>query len=132
MTLNDIYAWLNTLALLSVRTLQKASMSWMNLAGGAVLIVLMLFFTKSKRVSIDFSRLFHSLVLNSDTICLNSSIIIGSTGLETRLLVFLKVFEVLLKPPRLVPPVLFKKVDYILKSEDCVYFPKPSLPVAVT
>lgn len=102
----------------------------MNFAGGADLIVLILLLTKSVRVLIDFNLLFQSLVPNSLIICLNSSISIGSIGFETILLVFLKVLDVLLNPI-LAPPVLFWKVYYILKSDDCVNLPKPSLPAAV-
>lgn len=93
----------------------------------------MLVFTKSQRVSMLFKRLFQSLVPSSLMIYLNSSINIGSIGLATRLFYFLKVLEVLLKPPLLeAPPTeLFRKVCYMLKSEDYVYFPKPSLPAAV-
>lgn len=88
-----------------------------NLAGGALFIVFILFFTNSERVSIDFNLLFHSLVPNSLIIYLNSSINIGSIGFA-RLFYFLKVFDVLPKPALLVPPVLFKNVYYILKSDD--------------
>jgi hypothetical protein len=105
------------LALLSFTTLQKASISDINLAGGAFFMVFILFLTNSDSVSIDFSLFVHSFVLSSLIIYLNSSINIGSIGL-LRLFCFLNVFEVLPKPALLVPPVLFKNVYYMLKSDD--------------
>lgn len=73
-------------------------MIWMNLAGYAFLMVFWFVLTNSERVSIVFIRLFQSLLAKSFRIFLNSSINIGSTGLETRLFCFLKVFEVVLNP----------------------------------
>ncbi len=46
------------------------------------------------RVSIAFNLFPQSLTLISATIYLNSSINIGSIGFDTRLLVFLKAFDV--------------------------------------
>lgn len=56
----------------------------MNFAGWAYLIVDWLSLTQSLRVSITLIRLFQSVVDRSIKICLNSSIVIGSMGFETR------------------------------------------------
>ncbi len=86
------------MALLSFNTLQKPSISEMNLAGGADLMIVMLFLVNSERVSIVLSLLLQSLVPKSESICLNSSITMGSIGFDTKLFVFLNVFEVVLNP----------------------------------
>lgn len=49
----------------------------------------------------------------------------GSMGFETKLFYFLKVFEVELKPPG--PPMVTLAV-LLLKSDEEVNLPKPSLP----
>lgn len=101
-------------------------MSCMNFAGGADLIMDKLEFVNYINVSIAFSLLPHSLTLKSATIYLNSSITIGSIGLDTRLFVFLKVFEVELKPPA--PPLTVMLAVLLLKSDVEVNLPNPSLP----
>jgi len=115
------------LALLSLRTLQKASISEINLPGGADLMMLILFFVKSRMLFMDFNLLFQSLSLISNIIFLNSSIIIGSMGFDTKLFCFLKVLVVVLNP--FGPPIETLAV-LLLKSDAEENFPKPSLPAA--
>lgn len=122
------------MALLSDKSLEKASINYMNLLGGDYLIRFWLVLTKFDKSSIDFSRLFHSFVWVSDTICLNSSISMGSIGLETNAC-FLNALDVVLNPvpePKLelLTAVAFINDYYMLKSEVDVNFPKPSLPPA--
>lgn len=118
----------------------------MNLAGGAYLIVSYYVLTNSPSESINFIRLLQSFELRSMSIFLKSSMTKGSIGLDTRLF-FLNAFEfeVVLKPWE--PPVvvitvtiLFELVvdgpdleyeEGMLKSEDYVNWPNPSLPWVV-
>lgn len=91
------------------------------------MIILILFFVKSVKVSIVLNLLFQSLVPISEIICLNSSMIMGSTGFKTGLFCLLKVLVVVLKP--YAPPIVTLAV-LLLKSDDDVNFPNPSLPDA--
>jgi hypothetical protein len=80
---------------------------------------------KSVNVSMALSLLFQSDSLISATIFLNSSIIMGSMGFDTRLFCFLNVLVVVLKP---LGPVI--EALLLLKSEADENLPKPSLPAA--
>jgi hypothetical protein len=79
----------------------------MNLLGWAVFMVFWLLETKFVKSSMSLSLLFQSFVPNSYTIYLNSSMSIGSIGLETNDY-FLKPALVpdMLKPPPLVALLL--------------------------
>lgn len=90
-------------------------------------MMLILFFANSVKVSIVFNLLFQSFVPISAIIYLNSSMIIGSIGLETKLFCFLNVLVVVLNPYG--PPMVTLAV-LLLKSEDAVNLPNPSLPAA--
>jgi len=84
----------------------------MNFAGYACFIIDVFFFMKSVISSIALILLFQSPALISATIYLNCSITTGSMGFETRLLYFLKVFDVVLNPwdPIVDMPEPFMKV----------------------
>ena len=99
----------------------------MNLPGVAYLIVFKLFFVKSISESMPLSLLVQSDSLISAKIFLNSSIIIGSIGLETILFCFLKVLLVVLNP---LGPLIDTLAVLLLKSEADENLPKPSLPAA--